>query len=288
MSTYYVSKSGNDSNNGTSWVLAKLTIAGANALAVAGDTINLGAGTWTETGTLGKISNVTYNGINKYVTIYNGYLGWITSTTENHIYKITNIKINWTDGMANSNGYCVTGGYMQMTDVIHDFAGMTANSVSAWHSVPANQTSIFYKTVFANYKSFSNFLTVPNGTNCTIKFYNCTFYRSHSTDTPSDGNPKIAYTYSASGAKIYFKNNILYAVTDGDYRNDPVIYNNIGSPTVYKGNNCFYNVYHQSEIVPLFDPTDFAANPLFVNAPGGDFRLQDSSPCIGKGTANLP
>lgn len=288
MTQYYVSKSGNDANNGLAWGTAKLTIGGANALAVAGDTVNLGAGTWTETGTLGKISNVTYSGINKYLTIYNGYLGGVATTYESHIYKIQNVKINWANGMNTSYGYCNNGGYMQMLNVINDFAAMTPGSVGNWLVVAANQTSTFQKTVFGNYPCFSSFLTMPSGVNCTIKFYNCTFYRSHGVEVPSSGGTCILYTYGAAGVKVYFKNNILYAVTDSHYRTDPVIYNNAGNPTVYKSNNCFYNVYGQSQIVPLFDPTDFAANPLFVDAPGGDFRLQDSSPCIGKGTANLP
>ena len=63
MATFYVSKSGNDSNNGASEGTAKLTIGAAEALVdaavlggIATNTISIGDGTYTET--------ITYDGNN--------------------------------------------------------------------------------------------------------------------------------------------------------------------------------------------------------------------------------
>lgn len=48
--TYYVGTGGNDSNNGTTWALRKLTLNGAEDIPVeAGDTVYVGAGTYRET-----------------------------------------------------------------------------------------------------------------------------------------------------------------------------------------------------------------------------------------------
>lgn len=50
MATYYVGAGGNDSNNGTTWALRKLTLNGAENIPVAaGDTVYVGAGTYRET-----------------------------------------------------------------------------------------------------------------------------------------------------------------------------------------------------------------------------------------------
>jgi len=50
MATYYVGAGGNNSNNGTTWALRKLTLNGAEDIPVAaGDTVYVGAGTYRET-----------------------------------------------------------------------------------------------------------------------------------------------------------------------------------------------------------------------------------------------
>ncbi|MGB5108085.1 MAG: hypothetical protein WBP29_05955, partial [Candidatus Zixiibacteriota bacterium] len=61
--TYYVSKSGSDSNNGLSWGSAWLTVAKVNSSIVAGDEVRFGTGRWLGTSLLpptgGNASNVT-------------------------------------------------------------------------------------------------------------------------------------------------------------------------------------------------------------------------------------
>ncbi|MFA6065257.1 MAG: hypothetical protein WCW44_04875 [archaeon] len=60
MATYYVNKSGSDSNNGTTAALAKLTIqAGANLLTTTGDALVIGSGTYNEKITIPSTFNGT-------------------------------------------------------------------------------------------------------------------------------------------------------------------------------------------------------------------------------------
>lgn len=71
MATKYVSKGGNDSNDGSSWALSKLTIQGAVTAATSGDTIEIGSGEYNEAVSwTGTTKSLTYNG-NGYVLLRN-------------------------------------------------------------------------------------------------------------------------------------------------------------------------------------------------------------------------
>lgn len=59
MATLYVAKDGSDSNNGTTWALAKLTIQGAANIATTGDTIKVGPGVYKEAVALSITGNFT-------------------------------------------------------------------------------------------------------------------------------------------------------------------------------------------------------------------------------------
>ncbi len=63
----YVSKTGNDSNDGSSWTEAKLTIQAAVDIASSGNTIDVNTGTYDETVTLA--SGLTLDGIDKTASI---------------------------------------------------------------------------------------------------------------------------------------------------------------------------------------------------------------------------
>jgi hypothetical protein len=69
MATKYVDKTGNDANNGSTLVLAKLTLAGGESVASNGDTIVIGAGTWVEN--FGS-KYLIYQGAGMFDTIING------------------------------------------------------------------------------------------------------------------------------------------------------------------------------------------------------------------------
>ncbi|MHC4395498.1 MAG: hypothetical protein ACYS1A_07560, partial [Planctomycetota bacterium] len=114
---------------------------------------------------------------------------------------------------------------------------------------------------------------------------------------------------------IQFKNNIVYdngsydvfsgIITVGTYMTDEM-FNKI-EPELFFGNNCYYNpsvacqfnigavnggdrgvlgdVYTLSEWQSTYgyDTNSIEANPLFVDAPNGDFHLQGGSPAAGMG-----
>ena len=115
--TYYVRKDGSDTNLGTSDSAegAWLTLAKANSFAVAGDTINIGPGSWGENisilrgGTEGN--PIIWNGSGKeeticnrfsivakpYVHIKNMTLAWQIETTGAY-NLVENCKFTWTGG----------------------------------------------------------------------------------------------------------------------------------------------------------------------------------------------
>jgi len=62
MATIYVNKTGNDSNDGSTPALAKLTIGAALTAASNDDTIDIGAGTYSEEITCGSLTGVTIQG----------------------------------------------------------------------------------------------------------------------------------------------------------------------------------------------------------------------------------
>lgn len=70
MATNYVRKTGLDANNGSTIALANLTIAGAITDSSANDTIDIGAGTYTEN--LVGANSRTYKGAGMFLTIING------------------------------------------------------------------------------------------------------------------------------------------------------------------------------------------------------------------------
>jgi len=62
VTTFYVSKTGNDSNDGSTPVLAKLTIGAGITAASNTDTVNIGAGTYSEEVSLGSLTDVIIEG----------------------------------------------------------------------------------------------------------------------------------------------------------------------------------------------------------------------------------
>ncbi|MDD1457289.1 hypothetical protein MEN95_20570 [Dolichospermum sp. ST_sed7] len=88
--------------------------------------------------------------------------------------------------------------------------------------------------------------------------------------SPEIDNGEI-FARSSSDVKII--NNILYTISgkkvNTNYNNTNVTYN--------------YNLYANSTIIPVKGTNDIVADPQFVNASIGDFRLQSTSPAIDKG-----
>ncbi|MEH1843050.1 MAG: right-handed parallel beta-helix repeat-containing protein [Nostoc sp.] len=85
---------------------------------------------------------------------------------------------------------------------------------------------------------------------------------------------------------------ILYGQISINASNNVNVFNNIlyserGKPinVRYGGNNVRfdYNLDANSSLINVSGPSDMIADPLFMNAPGGDFRLKYTSPAINSG-----
>lgn len=282
--TVYVRKSGADANSGLTELLAKLTIGGANAIAVAGDTVDIGVGVWTETKTLCGVSNVTYQGASMFRTTYVGDLGPSPNMFVSHIHLLNDIKIAWTSGFV--FGYNYSGGYQTMNRVYHDFAAVPLASIYGVFYISANLNSTYRNNIFTNYGCCTDglFASYGDGTNSTIKFYNCVFARNANSGTVAQV-PGVYWNYNSSNAVAWVKNCIFHTCAP-QYYNFAGGFFDTASAHVHT-NNRYYNVIYSENITTRFDATESIADPVFEDAAGGDFRLQTDSPCIGVGTGAL-
>jgi hypothetical protein len=106
--------------------------------------------------------------------------------------------------------------------------------------------------------------------NCT--FINNTSYNNNATTTINDGEITII---NSNNARVF--NNVMVA------RTGKKLSSYSGSVGLQEGNNLMYN----SSSIAYFNNTDIMADPQFVNAAAGDFRLLATSPGIDAGNGNV-
>jgi len=346
--TYYVAKTGTDSNSCTqaqSTATPKLTINAGLACLSSGDTLQIRVGTYNQAiDNLNAGSNIpSGNGSFTSATRIMAYPGetvWLAPTGVNHVIEIANRSYVIVDGIkvdmsgtnpsnnASSvgvklssgsnrvrytNGEIKNGGNgVQIADVgsdyneilntyLHDLNGpfsppFTGFYVGETHNIIAN--NIVERVVgeciqLYSYNGNKGYNTVRNNT-----FRNCnTAYNGSGSGIIVGSGPSnlvynnvvmntqgidfgagISVGFGCSNCQIYnntIYNNHWYGVVINSGTNSTVIKNNIiylngggtildqGTSTV-QSNNVF-------------------ANPVFVNASSGDFRIQSGSPAIGTG-----
>lgn len=121
MANIYVRKSGNDSNNGSTPALAKLTITGAISAMTSGDTIYIGSGIYREQSINGGSKHITiigditgentgdageiiWSGLNSTDDTYTAVSYAITNTASYNLYIYNIIFENW---KLSNGGYCI-------------------------------------------------------------------------------------------------------------------------------------------------------------------------------------
>lgn len=268
--TVYVRKTGNDANSGLTELLAKLTINGANAIAVATDTIDIGQGTFTETNELGKTNGVTYKGAGMFLTIISGDIPRKQHTTA---VVITDLRVNWTTVTA-TDSFATN---INMYRTYHDFTSYSPSGTYSW----LEGLFKLYNNIFYNYQSTDGTSHGLIGINrssigAIVEVIGNTFINCGKTG--SYARLWIWSNVLAGTSKV--KNNIFYNCTFTS--NVSNILSDYSSVITTHSNNCFYS---GTDISAVYDASDFTADPLLRDPSGGDGRLLPGSPCIGAGTA---
>lgn len=119
-------------------------------------------------------------------------------------------------------------------------------------------------------------------THSAIKYYNNTLYGY---GVPGSGHAiNVQGTGAADwvfGGTWEFRNNIIV-----DTNNLPYEYPTFWKPADVKGNNLWYNGGDGNPASPpSWDTAPLTSDPLFVNQPMGDYKLEGGSPAKGTGTS---
>lgn len=279
--TLYVSTTGNDANNGLSWAAAKRTIQNAINTAFNTQQVWVKAGTYNERITL-----------KAGVPVYGGFAGNETSRTQRNL--AANVSIidgqqggavvtvpagagfdTVIDGFTIRNGLGFDGGGIACPSasptisnnfIINNQANNRGGGIHAQGGNPL----ILNNVIARNSARVGGGIHIRNGTfqvvNNTIA-YNSTF------------NPVVG---SASGISVIectatLANNII-AFGAGT----PGIIGAFGVNATLRNNCVTGNPTNYAGISP--GATDFADDPLFVNAATNDFHLRPTSPCFDRGS----
>ena len=218
--TWYVSKSGSNSNSGASYLLSKLTISAAILVAASGDSIVIGSGLYNEKLTVPIVTlALQADGI----VILDG-----TSIVGNPA-----IVVNISSGTLLIMPYTTGGQFIIQnhvgTNLISGASYFTANFTNVTLISNSNTNAITFTSLGApqtmNNCVFSGFTSVilgnTNGNPCTIN--NCTFY-----------NCTSGIVGTGSTATCTFTNNIFSNLTTA--------WNVYAGSTVISNNNLYYMV----------------------------------------------
>ncbi|MCP4570302.1 MAG: hypothetical protein GY841_22200, partial [FCB group bacterium] len=250
---YFVSPSGNDGNDGldstTAW--ASIDRGDQLALLVSGDTVNVMPGTYLPSSSI----QLKTNGTAPLPIIYRKFVTEdVIIDGNNQDYALIQIDGNYVivDGFEITNtqkeGIVIGGDGCQIYNCyIHNLDEIGIKSATDDH--------IFYGNIMAH--TGSDGIEI-DGENCLT--YNNTVYYS--------GNRGIHYKAGVSAGRIF--NNISIGNNEGIR----------GKETLVCGFNLVWDNSSDYTNGVIDSAGGISADPLFINAVGGDFTLQPTSPCI--------
>jgi len=302
-----VSPSGNDTNDGSSWDLAKRTVqAGLDAASSAGGEVWVAAGRYTERITLparvflfgGFAGGETYRGERNWIvntTVLDGYgdagAPAVTSTAPG-------FALSCVDGFTIRGGFGSYGGGVCCLSSSPSVRNNTITANGAWSGGGGVYCSLSSPTIVNNTIKHNSSLSWGAGIYCT-------------SSSPIIANNVIAKNNALGTGGIYLTsssptimNNTISdnsgpATCGGIYCTDyssPTIWNNIlafNSSGIHNGgtgapalrNNCVYGnaSYNYSKISA--GAGDMSLDPMFVDSAADDYHLLSTSPCIDTGTS---
>ena len=275
MATIYCSKNGSDANNGSTYLLSKLTIQAGITAAGAGGTVIVGSGLYNEKLTIGNGLTIYCDG----VVVLDGR--GLTSAAAINCGTSTAAPISilpYTSG-----GYFIAQNHIATT-LITLTVGNAANISITNAFLLSNANTNFISgaisgipLVFTNV-IFSGFANITSPTfygfaSDSIGFYNCTFYNGTNGVMATGANVTVLISQCIFSNYTTIFN--LPANSNITYLNDNLYYNItnwiIGAST--------YTTLAQVQAVnPLYDSRSIVADPHFVDAANNIFYLTQASP----------
>lgn len=168
--------------------------------------------------------------------------------------------------------YCLPGTPAAQDQILGGNAGGGGN----------NQIFTVNNCLFYENASLGALVGLSTTDTSTLNINNCTIFNST--------NNIKSFAWQSLGI-INMKNNIMY---NNYISNTALVLWIINAGVLNFYNNCIYNIGLGNiylamaqtgvESIPDVDQNNIETDPLFVDAPNGDFRLRPSSPCIDTGT----
>jgi hypothetical protein len=154
---------------------------------------------------------------------------------------------------------------------IGNWAANNSGAIELDGNTTANTVVISNSLFDSNYANqFTGGITVA--TSSPVSIIGNTFVNNHS--TLGGGGVSAFSNFTSATSHPLIMNNIA-AYNDGGFTETP------GSGSTSRNNCAFGNNLFQNAIAN--SQNDFIADPMFVNAVSGNYRLQTASPCVGAG-----
>jgi len=293
-STWYVNASRpSDSGDGTSWATAKRTIQAAVDLAVAGNTVIVTNGTYAPISTANKA--ITIQSVNgAAVTIINGGGTQCCAMLAQSLFSSATHTV--LSGFTLTNGWTAEYGGGAWGGTLNNciLTGNTADFGGGAYDNVLNNCVLTGNTALSGGGADYSVLN-----NCTLTGNTATFgggaHSSVLNNCLLTGN-----TAGLRGGGAYEStlNNCTVAGNTSDWNGGGVWGSALNSSIAWdnvSGSGTSDNYYFEdSDVLPInytcttpmpaIGTGNITTNPLFVNAAGGDFRLQAGSPCVNKGS----